>query len=359
MKKRHALSLVVALAAPTAPAIAQPKFAGHAVIAKRVATDTTPRELENDLLPNVTLRIEAPTTRGTWSMRVTNEGDVPVRIIADARLLALEVIPRGARDPLHCELPADMKPENDLERPLVLPPHRTYSESFEPRLYCLDAKRLDALAPGSIVVAHLGWRGHVARYLEVSPIEGIEPKIAGRAAIDAPPIVLPDEATPTLQQTTADVLADLPRLSLRSAVSIDAESASRIEIPVTLRNDGTRAVIVRFRPETLRFELLGPEKPDHCVWPSLAGAPILDQFATIRPKGTSSLSVVLGAYCGGHALDQAGLYLVVARLDTRNASGATLGLRTFDGEVTAASPTVIRLHRGRAPKVLPRPKLEP
>ncbi|MGO9836402.1 MAG: hypothetical protein ACLP1X_19550 [Polyangiaceae bacterium] len=357
--KRHALPLIVAFASATTPAIAQPKFAGHAAIAKHVTTAATAKEPENDLLPNVTLRIEAPTTRGTWSMRLANEGDVPVRIVADARLLALEVVPRGARNALHCELPADMKPENDLERPLVLPPHRAYSESFEPRLYCPDAKRLDALAPGSIVVAHLGWRGHAARYLEVSPIEGIEPKIAGRASIDAPPIVLPDEPTPTPSQTTPDVLADLPRLSLRSAVSVDAESASKIEIPVTLRNEGTRAVVVRFRPETLRFELLGPESVDHCAWPSSAGAPILDQFVTIRPKGTTSLSVVLVAYCGAHALDQSGLYLVVARLDTREASGATLGLHTFDGEVTATSPTVVRLHRGRAPKVLPRPKLEP
>src|SRR4029077_12043842 len=37
--------------------------------------------------PDVRLTIEVPTTRGTWTMRVTNAGDVPVRIAADARLL--------------------------------------------------------------------------------------------------------------------------------------------------------------------------------------------------------------------------------------------------------------------------------
>jgi hypothetical protein len=350
----------MAFALAATPAIAQPKLAGKAAIAKHVTMQGPAKEMvEKDPPPEVTLAVEAPTTRGTWSMRLANEGDVPVRIVADARLLALEVFPRGARDPFRCELPPDMKPDNDLERPLVLPPHRAYSESFEPRLYCLDGKRLDALAPGSIVVAHLGWTGHSARYLEVSSIEGIEPKIAGRASVDAPPIALPDEPTPTPPQPTSDPLADLPRLSLRSAASVDAASASKVEIPVTLRNDGARAVVVRFRPETLRFELLGAERADHCAWPSLAGAPIVDQFATIPPKGTSTLRVVLGAYCAAHAFDQAGLYLVVARLDTRNASGATLGLHTFDGEVTATSPTVVRLHRGRAPKVLARPKLEP
>jgi hypothetical protein len=134
---------------------------------------------------------------------------------------------------------------------------------------------------------------------------------------------------------------------------------SQIEIPVTLRNDGTRAVVVRFRPETLRFDVTTQARTEHCVWPALPGAPTRDQFTTVPAKGSTSLSVTLQSYCNGSTFDQPGLYVVVARLDTRAASGSSVGLRTFDGEVKATSPAVVRLHRGRTPGVLPRPIAEP
>jgi hypothetical protein len=334
----------------------------HDAVAKGVAKGAASKApVENDPLPNVTLTLEAPATRGTWFMRVSNDGEVPVRIVADARLLALDVFARGARDPVRCELPPDMRPDDDLERPLVLPPHRAYKESFEPALYCLGTKKLDALSPAAIVVAHLGWKGRSTRFLEVSAIEGIEPRVSARPAIDAPPIALPDEPTPASipAPTASDALDDPPRLSLRSAGAVDAESVSRLEIPVTLRNDGERPVVVRFRPETLRFDVVGPEKPEHCAWPALPGAPQRDLFATLRPKGTTSLNVTLGTYCPTHTFDQAGLYLVTAHLDTRAASGSTLGLHTFDGEVAATFSTAVRLRRGRSPKVSPPPHLEP
>jgi hypothetical protein len=293
-------------------------------------------------------------------MRVSNEGDVPFRIVADARLLALDVLPRGARESTRCALPGDMRPENDLERPLVLPPGHAYVESFEPRLYCFGGKKLDALAPGTIVVARLGWLGKASRFAAVSPIDGVEPRLASRPSVDAPPIVLPDEPTPAL---TPSVIAgpadqDPPKLSLRSGESVDADLSSAIEIPVTLRNQGTRAVVLRFRPETLRFDVSSPGGADHCAWPSLATAPTRDLFTTLAPGATTSLVAVLGQYCDSHTFDNPGLLVVRARLDTRNASGASLGLATFDGEVVALSPTIVRLHRGRSAKPSVRPQLE-
>lgn len=359
--KRRAVLLSLSFLSFSVSATARPS-SHHDSGAKEVVKGSGSKgAIETDPLPNVTLTIEAPDTRGPWSMRVANDGDVPVRIVADARLLALDVYVRGAREPVRCELPPDMRPDDDLERPLVLPPHRAYKENFEPALYCLGNKKLYALAPAAIVVAHLGWKGRSTRFLEVSAIEGIEPKITARPSIDAPPIALPDEPTPppVPPPTASDAMADLPRLSLRSAGVVDAESVSRMEVPVTLRNDGARTVVVRFRPETLRFDVTGQEKAERCAWPALPGAPQRDLFATLRPNGTTSLSVMLSTYCPAHTFDQAGLYLVIAHLDTHAASGATLGLHTFDGEVAATLPTALRLRRGRAPKVLPAPHLDP
>jgi hypothetical protein len=328
-------------------------------------TPTTPSAPAPPAPANVTLVIDAPTPRGPWTMRVTNRGDIPVVLTADARLLTLDVTPRGASKPEHCELPPDMRPPDDQERPLVLPPNRSYSERFEPRLYCLSGKRLDALGPGSVVVASLGWSGRgVKPPLEVSAIAGLESQVAARKTIVAEPVALPDE--PTSPPSPVDVPAGRAaedtgwtRLVLRAPVSLDAASPGEIAIPVTLRNDGDRAALVRFRPETLAFEVVGPAGADHCHWPATAAAPIRELFTTIAPRAEVELTVLLSAYCAAHALDQAGLLVVRPSLDTRDASGVDVGLRSFDGQVIATAATIVRLRHGGVPRPLLRPKLEP
>jgi hypothetical protein len=147
-------------------------------------------------------------------------------------------------------------------------------------------------------------------------------------------------------------------LSLLGAASVDAVSQKDIEIAVTLRNDGPRAAVVRFRPEVLGFDITGPNGVEHCAWPMMPAAALREMFTTIGPKGSETLSVTLGSYCTGHGLDKGGLIVVRPRLDTRNASGAPVGIRSFDGELIAMTPTVVRLHRGSAPVPLRRPHLE-
>ncbi len=311
---------------------------------------------------DVTLSIEASSPRGAWKMRVTNEGAVPITLVADARLLALEVTPRSARKAEHCELPAEMRPQDDLSRPLVLPPKRSYAERFEPRLYCLEGSRLEALAPGAIVTATLGWAGRGSRPpLTITPIAGVEPRVAPAKSIKSAPIALPDEPTPT-PTPPVDVAALAARgeanLAIQSGRSVDAASSSEIAIPITLVNRGQRASIVRFRPETLAFDVVGPRGADHCAWSALPSAPTPDLFTTLGPGAETSLTIVLAAYCPVRVLATAGLYVVRASLDTRKASGAEIGIRSFDGQVIGTTPTVVRLRRGTAAETLVRPTLE-
>ncbi len=299
----------------------------------------------------LTFAIVAPTDKGPWTMRVTNGGDEPVRIAADARLLTLEVTPRGSRTPTRCELPDDMRPSTDFERALVVPPARSYVETFEPRLFCFGADRFDALAPGAIVVAKLGWpSGSPGEApFEVSSVEGAKPGIAPKKAIEAPPIALPDE--PTAWPPAPGPIAtdeDTPRFSLLSSTAVDAATTNDIGIALTLRNDGTHAAAVRFRPESIDFRIVGRGVSESCAWPMVPAAPLREMFTTFAPGQKETLEVTLSSYCMGHALDRAGLFVVWPRLDTRDASGAAIGLRTFNGLVTGSTPTVVRLHRGTA-----------
>jgi hypothetical protein len=317
--------------------------------------------------PHVALAIDAPTPRGPWTLRVTNDGEVPVRLSADARLLSLDVTPRGARVPVRCELPADMRPTDELESALVLPPGRAYAETFEPRLYCFGAGKVDALASGAAVVAHLGWPGSSATPpYAVAAIEGVEPAVASLKSLESPVIALPDEPSPAQSSPPAPTQTaphgtetEAPHLVLAGAPSVDAAAAEGIDIPITLRNEGAQPVVVRLRPETLAFDVIGPDSVQTCLWPTVPSAAMREAFTRIAPGGSATLDVLLSAYCGGHTLDQAGLYVVRPRLDTRRASGESVGVRSFDGIVLAGTPTVVRLHRGNAIPVLRRPRLEP
>lgn len=296
-------------------------------------------------------------------MRVSNHGEVPIHLAADARLLTLEVTPRGARAPVRCELPAEMRPGDELESALVVPPGRTYAETFEPRLYCFGAAKLEALSSGATVVVRLGWPGPAnSPPFAVAAVEGVEPEVSSLKSLEGLPIALPDERTPPLDPPAPAEHAvselETPRLVLADAPAIDAFSAEGIEIPVTLRNEGKQPVVVRFRPETLGFDVIGPDSVQTCTWPTAPSAPVREAYTRLPPAGAASLSVLLSAYCSGHALDQAGLYVVRPRLDTRRASGEAIGYRTFDGLVVAVAPTIVRLRRGNVAPSLRRPRLE-
>jgi hypothetical protein len=306
---------------------------------------------------DVKLAIEPHAPPGPWTMQVTNAEDTSVRIVADARLLSLEVTPRGARRPERCELPADMRPADDLSRSLVLPPGGRYVEHFDPRLYCFGA-RAAALEPQAIVVAHLGWAGRRSTPpFEVSAADGAAP-VGPAKSIDSLPVGLPDEATAIPEEAPAPrppPTEERPRLVLRTAEWVDAASPDDATIPVTLSNEGSHAVVLRFSPETLSFEASGQHGVHACPWPGSIGAPVREAFITLPAHGQTRLDVVLRDYCTGHALDDGGLLAVRAQLDTRKASGADVGLQTFDGVVAAARPTLVRLHRAAAAEVRPKP----
>jgi hypothetical protein len=140
---------------------------------------------------------------------------------------------------------------------------------------------------------------------------------------------------------------------------VDAWVVSRIEVPVTLRNEGSRAVTLRFRPETLRFEVTSAAGIVDCPWPAPLTAPTRELYTTLPAGGAATLEVLLGAYCGGHTFDAPGLFVVRPRLDMRGGSGDVLGIRTFDGVVVATHPTLLRLHAGVGVQPLQKPELAP
>lgn len=253
-----------------------------------------------------------------------------------------------------------MWPIDDLERALILPPRTAFREKFEPRLYCFGGEGFDALAPGATVVARLGRDNKAAPAApsELSAIDGVEPAIAPAQVLWAPPIALPDEASAHesfAQAPAPDPMLDVPRLKLESPRAIDAGTPEAVEVPITLRNEGSLPVTVRFRPETIGFDVIWPVNAPRCSWPMLPTAPTRELFTTLPPRGSVDLTVTLQSYCTQEVFTRTGMVAIRPFLETRGASGAALGLRTFEGRLSGSSITFVRIQRGRSTEPPPRP----
>lgn len=141
---------------PAASKVAAPKASVGApkASAKKKAPEAPP-------LPPAPARLWliAPSPHGPWTLRIDNEGERPMRIPADVRLLRLEVdtLNKRTKKTVRCAAPAGLKPSGFPERrALLLAPGQSYMEHFDPRLLCFG-KDEAALAGGSVVKAWYGW----------------------------------------------------------------------------------------------------------------------------------------------------------------------------------------------------------
>ncbi|WP_437280792.1 hypothetical protein WME90_09630 [Sorangium sp. So ce375] len=101
----------------------------------------------------------APSPHGPWMLRIDNEGERPMRIPADVRLLRFEIdtLNKRTKKTVRCAAPAGLKPSGFPERrALLLAPGQSYMEYFDPRLLCFG-KDEAALAGGSVVRTWYGW----------------------------------------------------------------------------------------------------------------------------------------------------------------------------------------------------------
>ena len=327
--------------------------------------------------PSVKLTLAAAGPDTEWTMRVENTGSVPYLLAADARLLVLDVTPPGSSAPVRCALPQDMRPDGDGGRALVVPPQRAYKETIDPRMYCFGPRERAALVPGATVAAHLGWpepqkgkprRAPIAPFV-ITPLDGVEPRVAAAKEISAAPSTLPPSlnaggaaaapSTPPAIAPSADpAAAPEDTLSLHVAPTGDSSVGSEVTTTVTITNDGTRAATLLFRMATLSFDVGGPTGSRRCGDPPNIDSPIRELFTTLAPRARATMSVLLGELCPEGTFDAEGLYTVRPVADTRHASGKSIGLRTFDGLIIGHSPQVMRVRHPKRAGLPRRPVLE-
>jgi hypothetical protein len=366
-------------------------FGGFAILlAGAGASEVRADDAATLAAPPLVVTVTPGTDGGPWKLRVENTADVPVRIAADPRLLVLDVTPPAgfvdptsktkhaatskvqAPQPVRCVLPDDARPSTDEGRDLVIPAKRSWSTNVDPLFYCFSARERAMLVTGATVTAHFGWPAPLVKPsvrtkpivlappFVAAPVGAAVGHVAPAKALAAAPFTLTESVAPTTPSTSAagaapgaTALPPLPPGSASLVVSLpaalDIARGNEVSSTVTVVNEGDKAAVFLLRAEMFRFSVAGPAGSVACGTTRAVDAPIRELYSTIAPKSRASIGVLVNALCPSDTFDEPGVYRVTPTLDTSEASGRSIGLKTWDGEAKARSPMLLRVRSSRRP----------
>jgi hypothetical protein len=297
-----------------------------------------------------------------WTLVVRNLGPRAMRLVADPRLLWLEIMVPGQKKMSMCRLPAELFPTTpSTSHEVLLRPDEAVTSSFDPRFYCFSSDRQRKLVPGAVVHPRFGWPEKTKAVWRKGkrveePVKQVPPYVLrgdspGDASIEPvkvlegqPWALGSDYALWTEASRLSDSADDAP-WELRLSQGSDAESELETTVTLTLRNRSRESQRVYLRRELVTFEVISQGGAIQCdPYPDLR-APDPQEFVTLRPGGSTSLTSRLIELCPRGTFARPGLYLVHARLDARE-SGEEYGLDAFVGRVVTRWPVTLRIRRG-------------
>jgi hypothetical protein len=365
-----------------------------AVLATSVASSgapaKTPSPEATPPLPDaqVTLKVTPGSGGAPWRLQIENAGEGPVRIPADPRLLILELTPAPPSDaeatttkkrapaqpPPRCILPDDIRPSTDAGRELVIPPKRSWSATFDPLFYCFGARERAALVPGTSVKARFGWPQREGAKppkapsppFAVAPVGASVGKVAPGKAIEADEFTLTEAvnvtggAKPPTEKTTSGggEGESSSGVTLSVPATMDANRGVELATTVTLTNGTDRPITLLFQANMVQFSVSGPAGTQTCGFPRTVAAPIRELFITVPVKGRVERSVLFTTTCPTGTFDEPGIYRITPKLDTTNASGRTIGVKSWEGVAVGKTPLLLRVRSPRNPSLLARPTLD-
>jgi hypothetical protein len=308
---------------------------------------------ESPEYPHVRLTIDPAGGGHTWVLRIQNIDVAPVRLVADARLLSLDVTPprpsRASPATVHCVLPAEMRPSSDEEHFVVVPPQLSYVEAFDPRLYCFDTRQDASLIPGATVVGRFGFSAQRGKPSPPFELFSADPEVARSPSrqVIGEPFTIPEReratsVSPQAPESSHPDVGAVTSPSVSTPARMDAWSLRDLTLPVTVTNPSARTMRLLLRPETIAIEATGPAGTTRCQW-VVAPAPIVELFTTLAPHARATTEVLVSSLCPSTFFDRPGLYWLRAKVDTSLASGEEIGVHSFVGEATAKSATLLRL----------------
>lgn len=321
--------------------------------------------------PAVKLEL-TPAPSGPWTLKITNNNETPVRLAADARLLSLEIANTTATSGTitKCSLPDDARPSTDEGYELVMPSKRSWTATFDPMLYCFGSRA--ALVKDASVKARFGWRSVATKGganastsppFAVTPVGASVGKLTPEKELESDPVTIPETVTavpkPPPPPASSDAPPPPPNVYLTVPETMDAAKGQELSTTVSLVNESDRPITLLFRPDMVNFALSGPAGTVACGAPRVIGSPPRDLFITVGVKARTSLGVLFTSTCPAGTFDHPGLYRLTPRLDTTNASGRHINVKSWDGVATSKSPLLLRIRQPKRPSITgPRPSLD-
>ena len=329
-------------------------------------------------VPDLALTVVTPSVRGPWTLRLTNEGSLPLRVAADARLLHFSITPPAPKaKPITCRLPRPLRPQTSPDqRRLYLAPGHFYEERIDPLLFCFGSREAGALVPGARVQAFLGspkespivedlaFPPEVASLRELAAPTthiGLDKTSDGRpsSAGGSTPVESSRGEEQPSEADLAAVDARAPRLVLEAPRFVDAYSPRTLVVRFVARNAGHRPMRVALRQRMLSFVIDGPAGTFRCESPqNERDATPPDSFRTLAPGAAVPLAVRLDEVCVRDDFRRPGLYHVSATLHALDTSAAP-GVRAYTGVVPAERTTIVRLLSASEPFYPTRPEAQP
>ncbi len=296
------------------------------------------------------------------SVEVTNNDTIPLTLVADAHLLALDITPmievslkhRPTRPKtIRCNLPVGIRPSTDAARQLVIPPGSSYKENVDARFLCFTPKEHGALAPHSIVVARLGFVGRVGSKPKKVATKGFavvrDPSDATAfplaEIVSAPSEVVANgwEGTPSPH--------DIP-LAVELSKTIDVATAFEAPLQVSLKNQRKNAQHIRLKPEALRLTVFTPEgRTFACDVVTMKTNPMREFYSTLGAKGKVSFAAALSSICPRETFESQGLYRMIGTYETSQWAEDNTRAHAFSGTIESNAPngTWIRIREGKHP----------
>lgn len=340
--------------------LAAPDVTG--LVAATAPTRLPDAQVEGELPPPKAEVTVVPGASDTWTLRIKNADVLPIVLVADPRLLSLEFAsPDPKKEPVRCTLPPEMRPpSDDPARIITLAPGKTYRATFDVRLYCFTGPQRAALRSGGLMQAQFGWdppaTGRASAPYVASNVAGLPRMFTPLKVLLSPWSRLPKRSVQT----------DLPlpaewRLEVSLPSELDAVRYPEMNVDLQVMNHGATPLTLRLKPDTVGFLVTPPKATSptvRCGQQTYLGTPIPEAFATIRPGGRASVAVRVSAICPLGTFDDAGVYLVTPILDTRRASGAAIGLKTWEGELPATKAMWLRVPASRRTSAPESPEIE-
>ncbi len=302
------------------------------------------------------------------SVTVTNKDTIPLTLVADAHLLALDITQPKATDAkrartfrpktIRCALPLGIRQSSDAERRLEIPPGSSYKESIDLRLLCFSQTENEALTAGATVTARLGFASRVGAKATNRATKGpavVRDPTEATAfplaeIVSAPVTFVPQAGSPSAS-------TDVP-LKLQLSKTVDVATSFEAPLSVSIQNVSKRSQRIRVKPEALRLTVMTPEgKLVTCDLVPPATSPLREFYSTLGAKNKVSFVATLSSVCPHETFERQGLYRLNGSYNTSAWADDNERARAFTGKLDDPSGTWIRIRQGKRPMQRPAPAL--